>query len=283
MRRRQDEGRNYRPAFLLLHGSGNTPAGQVWTCPSPSRTQPRVSPVSQVQSCLPARWPGSPLSLSAVPRLPQTWNFLPMDGPNRMVRHTLQPPHPGQDAGRQGRKRRHLVRPWLFPASSVAGRGASWGVLVPVVLLVCSSPGCGADRHGSGGRLGLGGSQPGGMHGAQSGGPALSPTLGPPSRWAAAAQLLRGSRQDPPSAPNLARNPSPFAPILPSSAPGRGHRGGDKRREAQPRAPRLCAPRRGRVPSRAVLIPHCAPAQGHPLPGLGTLPVLQDSGHQGGF
>lgn len=51
-RRRRDKGRNYRPALLLLHGSGNTPTGQVWTCPSPPGAQREHPPHPRVRSCL---------------------------------------------------------------------------------------------------------------------------------------------------------------------------------------------------------------------------------------
>lgn len=60
---RQDEGRNYRPALLLLHGARNTLAEQVWTCLSPPLAQPRPPPIPQgpiLPACLMS---GVPLSL----------------------------------------------------------------------------------------------------------------------------------------------------------------------------------------------------------------------------
>lgn len=53
-------------------------------------------------------------------------------------------------------------------------------------MLIYTSPGCNANRHSSGGRVGLGGSQQGSVHGAQRGSPALFPTLWASSRMVSA-------------------------------------------------------------------------------------------------
>lgn len=160
-------------------------------------------------------------------------------------------------------------------------------------MLIYTSAGCNADRHGSGGRMGLGGSQRGSMREGQKGGPALSPTLGASSRRVSAARLLPGSRQDLPGAPNLAHFPPLFALILPSSAPGRGRWHirvvtRDIRLSlglsALSRSSLRASAWLGALPSHPCLRGslRCAVAQGHPIPRLGTIHSLQDAGHQGG-
>lgn len=80
---------------------------------------------------------------------------------------------------------------------------------------------------------------------------------------------------------SLCTDPPQFSPRPRTST----HRGGDERHEAQPRAPRVhpCVPRHGWVPSRAILVPAGALAEPSSVLGPGTVPGLQDGGHQGGF
>ena len=292
--RRRDEGRNYRPALLLLHGSGNTPARQGWTCPSPPQAQQMASPVSQ-GLILPARCSGSPSFPHGPEAAPSqeapSYGWTQQDGP----RHGVRRPHPGQDAGRDG----NCVTLALARSCPVGGRERGEpGRVAPHhfigAMLIYTGPGCNADRHGSSGCVGLGGNQRGGLRGAQRGGPALSPTPGASSRRVSAARLLPGSQQDLPDAPNLAHIPSLFALILPKAAPGRGRRHISvvtRDTRLSPGLPALlrlslCASAQpGALPSppcpRRSL--RCATSQGHPISGPGTVLGLQGAEHQGGF
>lgn len=94
---RRDEGRNYRPALLLLHRTGNTLSGQVWICPSPPANRIPHTPAPILPLCL----------MSGVPLLYSRWvpsqeapsyGWTQHDGPC----HGGRWPHPGQDAGRDG-------------------------------------------------------------------------------------------------------------------------------------------------------------------------------------
>lgn len=118
--RRWREGRNYRPAFLLLHGAGNTPAG-LWVGAS---HRAGLGPVSQGFPQIPRSYPACERSVRALFCTPlaapsqeaPSYGGTQRDGD----RHGVQHPRPGQDAHGRGRELHRLVRPWLFPAPAGA-------------------------------------------------------------------------------------------------------------------------------------------------------------------
>lgn len=112
--RRRRRGRNYLPALLLLHGSGNGPAGQVPACRAPPEPGPaRPHGPGSPPGCSVPRCPSCPRSGSSFP-----YGRAQQDGPRRVP-------------GPRARKRRHLGRTRLLPAPPVAGAGDSRARSVP--------------------------------------------------------------------------------------------------------------------------------------------------------